>query len=394
MSQYSSLSGFLKFLASVPGDFSNITAPPHFLAPTSVTEVANCWTERPTLLTAPALEADPEKRSLLVLKWVLASLRSQFYLSGSTDTSIKKPLNAFLGEIFTATWKEGSSSANILTEQVSHHPPITAICLWNEDHGIRAEGYCRVEMTFNGHVNVRQVGRSVLHLDRYDEDYLIPPFNAHVKGFLSGRLYPEIKGIYNIVSSSGFVSEIEFSGTGLFGGGDSNSFHAKMYHRDDAKKKVLYEVSGRWSDTFTIRDARTSTVLEEYDTNAGYHTPSAPILKAIGEQDPWESRCAWQHVIAALRVSDLAKAVDEKTKIEKAQRAMRAEEIRSNTTWTPLFFSARDGPDSVFTRLSLATTGWSLQSDRTKGVWRADWEKIKRLERPFHKGITPTSSVV
>ncbi|KAI0205795.1 oxysterol-binding protein [Astrocystis sublimbata] len=393
MAQSSNLGAFFKFLASVSGDLANITAPSHFLASSSVTEVSNCWTERPALFAAPALESDPEKRSLLVLKWMLASLKSQFYVGGSTETSIKKPLNAFLGEVFTASWTDGSSTANILSEQVSHHPPITACCAWDKENGVRGEGYCRVEMTFNGHVNVRQIGHCLLHLDKYDEDYLIPLPDVQVKGFLSGRLYPEIKGTYHIVASTGYVSVITFSGTSLFGGGESNRFVAKMYHRDDPKQKAIYEVSGRWSDRFVIRDARTSVVVQEYDTNAPYHTPSPLTLPPTQDQDPWESRRAWGHVISSLKSSDFGASAAEKSKIENAQREMRADEAQRNTTWTPLFFAPLKGSFELFATLASAATGWSLQSEATKGVWKADMEKIQHLSRPFHKGVTPTGSV-
>ena len=56
---------------------------------------------------------------LLVLKWFLAALRAQFYVGGDVNASIKKPLNAFLGELFIASWKdEDGLESNIVAEQV------------------------------------------------------------------------------------------------------------------------------------------------------------------------------------------------------------------------------------------------------------------------------------
>lgn len=129
--------------------------------------------ERPSLFAAPALEPDPERRALLVLKWILASLRCQLYINSAPGQSIKKPLNAFLGEVFRAQWSDGHATANLVAEQVSHHPPITAVYMWDDEHGIRGEGYSRVEMTFSGSVDIRQTGHAMLHIDRYDEDHLI-----------------------------------------------------------------------------------------------------------------------------------------------------------------------------------------------------------------------------
>lgn len=103
-----------------------------------------------------------------------------------------------------------------------------------------------MEMSFSGSLNVKQTGHAVLHLDKYDEDYLIPFADCKVKGFLSGSLYPELGGTCQIISSTGFVSEIGFSGQGFFSG-LRNSFKAKMYRATDNLKTTIFIASGQWS---------------------------------------------------------------------------------------------------------------------------------------------------
>src|SRR5690349_2856226 len=117
-----------QFLATCKGDLANVTGPVTFLAPSSVVEVGHCWAQRPAVFSAPAREPCPEKRSLLVLQLILVALRSQLYVGGaSPKVSLKRPLNAFLGEVFLARWNdnESRSSTRLVAEQVSHHPPIT-----------------------------------------------------------------------------------------------------------------------------------------------------------------------------------------------------------------------------------------------------------------------------
>ena len=54
-----------------------------------------------------------------MLKWFLTALRAQFYIGGDVDVSIKKPPNAFLGELFIASWKDETGfESKIITEQV------------------------------------------------------------------------------------------------------------------------------------------------------------------------------------------------------------------------------------------------------------------------------------
>jgi Oxysterol-binding protein. len=65
-----------------------------------LTEYSAYWAEHPAVFVAPAREADPEKRALLVLKWFLTTLHQQYCSRSEKLGSEKKPLNPFLGELF------------------------------------------------------------------------------------------------------------------------------------------------------------------------------------------------------------------------------------------------------------------------------------------------------
>lgn len=80
---------------------------------------------------APAKEADPEKRALLVLKWFLTTLHQQYCSRSEKLGSEKKPLNPFLGELFIGKWLAGADAelgeTTLISEQVRsvprHVPP-------------------------------------------------------------------------------------------------------------------------------------------------------------------------------------------------------------------------------------------------------------------------------
>ncbi|KAM0326145.1 hypothetical protein ACHAQA_006739 [Verticillium albo-atrum] len=386
----SRIKDLVKFLASTQGDLSNITAPPMFLAPTSVVEVGRCWAEHPAIFAAPALEPEPARRALLVLTHVLSSLRSQLYIAGSPTVSIKKPLNAFLGELFLASFTDATAKATttLAAEQVSHHPPITAMHVADTANGIRADGYARVEMSFSGTVDIRQVGHAVLHIDRYDEDYLIPLPAVQVRGFLGGRLYPEITGVYTVPSSGPYVSEIRFSGAGLCWGGRKNGFTATVYRKDDPARTPIYTLDGVWSDAWTVRDVR-GDVIDKFRLD---DAPVAPLdAPPLDAQDAWESRRAWRPVAEGLQAGgDLRSAVAAKTELERAQREMRAIEAEEGRVWETLLFTSSPGDKhEVFHRLAAGMDGWEeLWDERTKGVWRVN-EAALKTQRPFRGELTP-----
>ena len=103
-----------------------MTAPAFILSTTSLTEFSAYWAEMPRLLVAPAAEPDPQKRAMLVLKWFLSTLKQQYASRNEKLGSEKKPLNPFLGELFLGRWEDDVGVTQLVSEQVSHHPPVTA----------------------------------------------------------------------------------------------------------------------------------------------------------------------------------------------------------------------------------------------------------------------------
>lgn len=341
------------------------------------------------MFCAPSFEPNPAIRSLLVLQLFLVGLRTQLYIAGSPDVSIKKPLNAFLGELFLASWTDGNCTTRLVSEQVSHHPPITAIHIADRDHGIRADGYARVEMTFNGTVNIRQIGHTILHISQFNEDYIIPLPDVQVRGLLSACFYPEIVGFYRIVSSSGYISEIKFSGVGLMRG-KKNHFEAFVYHKGDPKRRI-YALSGVWSEGWVTKDGRTGQVLKTYMVDAPENEPTAMQVEPVEDQDPWESRRAWRDVIENLRHGNIRAAATAKHVLEEAQRHMRKEEAIRGENWNPLFFRSLHRDSHQVFHLSTKDLEWNLADAQTKGVWRINDQLLDEIQKPYHGKCTPWS---
>lgn len=240
-------------------------------------------------------------------------------------------------------------------------------------------------MTFNGYINIKQTGHAIVHIDRYDEDYLIPLPNVKVKGFLTGTPYPDLIGKYHIVSSSGFTSEVNFSESGMFYGA-RNRFNASLYPTKDLKRTPLYTVSGQWSGQFTFRDSARNIDIETYDINAARLAPLD--LPCMEKQDPWESRKAWRNVLEALKKGDVQATITEKSKVEEAQRALRKQEIKQGVVWKPTFFSQREDGDPLFDRLA-SLHGIKLEAEKTRGVWQFNRSTMRRTTKPYHGTLTP-----
>ena len=389
-SNRSALKDFISSIAVIQGDLSNITAPPFVLGEYSTVELPQYWADHPSLFVAPTQGKDEAERALLVLKWFLGSLRNQQYAGRSEEDGVKKPLNAFLGELFIGSWNdETAGETRLVSEQVSHHPPITACYLWNDKYGIRAEGFTQQEITFSGSVSIKQKGYAILHIDKYDEDYLIPVPNVKVKGVLTGTPYPELVSNYSIISSNGTVSEIKFEGKSLLGlgKGSKNGFEARVY-RQSAPNDDLYTVKGSWNGTFSIHSG-SGHEIEHYDANAQRSIPAAVADRS--EQDPWESRRAWGGVIDALGRGDMKGTAEAKSKVEEGQRQMRRDEEAQGKHWETVFFR-RHKTDPIFDKLS-AVDRSSYTVDPEGGIWKVDSDAVAQKKKPYHDGLLPTGQI-
>ena len=275
---------------------------------------------------------------------------------------------------------------HLVSEQVSHHPPVTACYLWNDKAGVRAEGFTRQEITFSGSVNIQQIGYAVLHLDQYDEDYLIPLPNVKVKGILTGGPYPELTEPCKIVSSAGYVAEVDFSGKKMLGfSGEKNHVEARVYLTDDKKRKdSIFSVEGNWTEKLIFKDSKGET-LETYDVA---NAPSIDFRTLpLDKQDPWESRKAWNGVISSIGHGDMRGVAEHKNKLENAQRELRKQSKTSEEKWKAVFFH-QEKSDPVAEKLQ-GVIGVSFDPASTCGIWKIDREKAIKCERPFREKLTP-----
>ncbi|KAM5354382.1 hypothetical protein ACJ41O_001031 [Fusarium nematophilum] len=379
----SSWSAFLKSIASFNGDLSSLTAPPFILSSQSLTEFSAYWATHPPVLAAPATESDPAKRTVLVLKWFLSTLKHQYASRSEQFGNEKKPLNPFLGELFLGSWNDEAGKTTLVSEQVSHHPPATAYCIRNDKTGVELEGYNAQKATFKSTIIVKQIGHAVLRVPLESgeiESYLITLPGLHIEGLIFGAPFVELDGSSFIASSSGFTAKIDYSGKGWLSGKKNTIVGTVTPTGKD--KEVLYNVTGQWNKTFEIYSgpAKTnskSTLVSTYDAVSTAQTELE--VTPVEKQHPLESRRAWALVAEAIQKGDMDTTGIEKGKIEQAQRDMRTKEREEDRVWERQYFTAVEGKDAVLEQLG-KVVGVPLDgdADKTGGLWRFDKDKADK----------------
>lgn len=364
--QSGSWSSFLKSIALFSGDLLTLTAPPFILSPTLLVEFSKYWGEHPNLLVdavsladtpdASAVERDAMalKRMLSVTRWFISTLRSQYCSRNEKMGTEKKPLNPFLGEVFVGKWDDPKGSVGetvLVSEQVSHHPPVTAYAILNEKHKTKLEGYNGVVATISAtSINIKQYGHAILLYEGLDEQYLctLPPL--HIEGLISASPFVELEGTLYIQASNGYIAVIDYSGRGYFSG-KKHEFKARIFrdHVSTAhKENAVVTISGQWLGKLFICKGL-STPKEKHGDELFYDAmatkPQHLLVKPIAEQNPLESRRAWQTVTEAIKKGDYQEIHNTKSVIENEQREMRKQELEEGIKWEPRWFDLVDYAD-------------------------------------------------
>ncbi|KIX03071.1 uncharacterized protein Z518_06621 [Rhinocladiella mackenziei CBS 650.93] len=393
-----SWSSFLTSISSFNGDLSTLTAPAFILSTQSLVEFSAYWAENTSLFIAPTQEPEPAKRALLVLKWLLNTFKQQYCSRSEKLGSEKKPLNPFLGELFLGEWDDEFGQTRLVSEQVSHHPPVTAYCITNDKYRIRLQGYNGQKATFSTTIYVKQIGHALLTLypagsDR-PETYLITLPFLHIEGLVYGAPFVELGNFIHIVSSSGYVAKINFTGRGWLSG-KKNSFTASLWKEGEGSEKTpIYTGDGQWSDAFTLKEGEGKRAKEIETFKPGDIKLSKLNVAPTEEQDVFESRRAWANVARSIEKGDMDAASYFKSRIENAQRALRRKESDEKRDWERVFFSQVDPNDeeeATFQNLAKVITGFGINSwegvapDKTAGVWRYDEKKAAQAKKPYHQ---------
>lgn len=257
-----------------------------------------------------------------------------------------------------------------LTEQTSHHPPVSAYYVECPDRGLSARGFDQLSAKFTG-TSIRVIPGSFNHgifvtlHKRDDEEYQMTHPAAHLGGLLRGQLGISVADICFITCPRTRIKTIlHYLDEGWLG--SSKNIVQGVAFRYDPKndnitrlkdipeKDILAKVEGCWKEQVYYTVPNTPAVKKEPNTEPTDKKqllidlkPLMPVPKMVPPEDsqlPNESRIFWQKVTAALLSKQYNEATKEKTVIEERQRERAAERQAKKEEWNPRFFTEAVGP--------------------------------------------------
>lgn len=216
-------------------DLSRITMPVIFNEPLTFLQRVAEYMEYVNLLhTASSLD-DPLLRMQYVCAFAISATASNLDRVG-------KPFNPLLGETYELVRED--MGFKLVAEQVSHHPPVSAVQVESEDFVFHVTVQPKLKFWGKG-VEIQPKGTVTLKFPKRNEVYTWNNVNSCVHNIIVGQLWIEQFGQIEITNhTTGDYGMIHFKPGGWFGK-DLNKVEGSIFSADKRKRFIL---RGDWTD--------------------------------------------------------------------------------------------------------------------------------------------------
>ncbi|KAM6948733.1 oxysterol-binding protein-related protein 1-like [Aplochiton taeniatus] len=387
-------------------ELSKIAMPVVLNEPLSFLQRLAEYMEHTYLIRQANATTDSVERMKCVAAFAVSAVASQCERTG-------KPFNPLLGETYELIRED--LGFRWMSEQVSHHPPVSAFHAEGLTEDFVFHGSIYPKLKFWGKsVEAEPKGVLTLELPKFNEAYTWTNPICCVHNIIVGQLWIEQYGNVEVVNhKTGERSCLTFKPCGLFG----KELHKVEGYILDKSKKKLCAIYGKWAECLYTVDVATfeahkkadkrsaeekkgskqSTVDEEPEEQP---LPEAETVQVIpGSELIWRiaprpdnstefyafstfamqlnelergmegampsTDCRLRPDIRAMENGDLDLASEEKKRLEEKQRVARKKRSKSNEEWKTRWFHQGPNPHNK-------AQDWLY----SKGYWDRDYSQM------------------
>uniref|UniRef100_A0A8C7KHX6 Oxysterol-binding protein n=2 Tax=Oncorhynchus TaxID=8016 RepID=A0A8C7KHX6_ONCKI len=224
-------------------ELSKITMPVIFNEPLSFLQRLTEYMEHTYLIHQANASSDSIERMKCVAAFAVSAVASQWERTG-------KPFNPLLGETYELVRED--LGFRLISEQVSHHPPVSAFHAEGLKKDFVFHGSIYPKLKFWGKsVEAEPKGIITLELPKYNEAYTWTNPTCCVHNIIVGQLWIEQYGNVEVLNhKTGERCCLNFKPCGLFG---KELHKVEGYILDKSKKKVC-SLYGKWTECMYIVD--------------------------------------------------------------------------------------------------------------------------------------------
>nr|KAF6279351.1 oxysterol binding protein like 2 [Pipistrellus kuhlii] len=218
-------------------ELSKITMPIAFNEPLSFLQRITEYMEHIYLVHRASRQPKALERMQCVAAFAVSAVASQWERTG-------KPFNPLLGETYELVRED--LGFRFISEQVSHHPPVSAFYSEGLGQDFLFHGSIYPKLKFWGKsVEAEPRGTITLELLRHNEAYTWTNPTCCVHNVIIGKLWIEQYGTVEILNHrTGDKCVLHFRPCGLFG----KELHKVEGHIQDKNKKKLFIIYGKWTE--------------------------------------------------------------------------------------------------------------------------------------------------
>jgi hypothetical protein len=269
----------------------------------------------------------PLDRFTAVVAWSISTVRPVIFGVA--------PYNPILGE----THHVSRGNLNFLLEQVSHHPPVSALHATDESQNVEMIWCHHPTSRFYGtSVEADVRGKRLLKLLNHGETYVMNSPKLLMR-FFPVAWADWVGNVRIQCQETGLEAELRYRNNSFLGRrGNKRSIKGKIF--ECSSSKTLYEIDGHWDRTVTMKDTKNGTVTVIYNAKEVVSGLKASIVKdPMQEIWPSESGLVWSEVSQAILNKNWEKAKEAKNAVEEKQRKLLRERESREETWVPKHFT-------------------------------------------------------
>ncbi|XP_063789453.1 oxysterol-binding protein-related protein 6 isoform X3 [Pseudophryne corroboree] len=341
-------------------DLSKVSMPVELNEPLNTLQHLCEELEYSELLDKAAEMDDPHERMALIAAFAVSGYAATYYRAGS------KPFNPVLGETYECIRED--KGFRFLSEQVSHHPPISAchcesknFVFWQDIRWKNKFWGKSMEILPFGTVNVR--------LPKYGDCYVWNKVTTCIHNILSGRRWIEHYGEITIRNAKNGASTCKMTFIkGNYWSSNVNEIHGVVM---DQEGKVVHRLFGKWHDALYCGDApaarciwRPGSMPMNYELYYGF----TRFAMELNELDPVlkdflpSTDARFRPDQRLLEEGNVEAAATEKQRIEELQRNRRKYLDDNHIEYTPKYFRKVTDAHNKETWVS-NDTYWELRKD-------------------------------
>uniref|UniRef100_A0A7N5K0N5 Oxysterol-binding protein n=1 Tax=Ailuropoda melanoleuca TaxID=9646 RepID=A0A7N5K0N5_AILME len=368
-------------------ELSKITMPVIFNEPLSFLQRLTEYMEHTYLIHKASSFSDSVERMQCVAAFAVSAVASQWERTG-------KPFNPLLGETYELV--RDDLGFRLISEQVSHHPPISAFHAEGLNNDFIFHGSIYPKLKFWGKsVEAEPKGTITLELLEHSEAYTWTNPTCCVHNIIVGKLWIEQYGNVEITNhKTGDKCVLNFKPCGLFG----KELHKVEGYIQDKSKKKLCALYGKWTEclysvdpaifdaykkndkknTEEKKNSKQMSTSEESDempmpdSESVFVIPGSVLLWRIAPRPPNSAQmynftsfamvlnevdkdmesvipktdCRLRPDIRAMENGEIDQASEEKKRLEEKQRAARKNRSKSEEDWKTRWFHQGPNPYS------------------------------------------------